>query len=236
MTWLEQLVQHAQENLSGDRELEALWSRGVSDEQVQEFQLGYLENGFPKLDYPKEFSAWFSFNKSRLVDILVIPLTNSLGQIRGLQFRSICRDVKGYLDYIPLNDEPIFFGLGQAMPHIWKSDTICLVEGVFDHLPVQRIFPNTVPTLTSSVSTTFFRFLKRNVKNIWFLYDMDHAGIKGVLEFLSNYKTEFDSILHPQIPRVKTLSGKYCKDPGELWESLGDSKLRDLLVPAFGLV
>lgn len=233
MKWLETLVQYAHANLQGDRELEALWERGASDEQIRDFRIGYLDKQLPLLQNAQEFYSWYGFNKSKLLDVFVFPLTNALGQVKGLQFRRVERRAKGYLDYLPVKDEPAFFGLSQAMPHVWKTRTICLVEGAFDHFPVQRVFPNTVPTMTSSVSTAFYRFLRRNVQEVWFCYDMDSAGRKGVWEFLENYRLEFKRILHPQLPRLVAVNGRLTKDPGELWECLGDDQFRVRLKTAF---
>lgn len=234
MNWLETITQYAHENLRGERELEALWSRGVSDNQIREFRIGYLDKHLPVLQDAKGFLSWYEFNKALLLDAFVFPLTNALGQVKGLQFRRVERGAKGYLDYIPVKDEPSFFGLSQAMPHVWKTRIICLVEGAFDLLPVQRVFPNTVPTMTSSVSTAFFRFLRRNVQEVWFCYDMDRAGWAGVREFIDNYGSHFKRVLHPQLPRLVTVRGKVTKDPGELWESLGDEQFRTRMLAAFG--
>lgn len=233
MTWLETLTQQAHDNLRGSRELEALWSRGVSDNQIREFRIGYLDKRFPILQDAKAFQAWCEFNKAQLVDVFVFPLTNALGQVKGLQFRRVDRAAKGYLDYLPVKDEPAFFGLSQAMPYVWQTQVVCLVEGAFDLLPLQRVFPNTVPTMTSSVSTSFFRFLRRNVREVWFCYDMDRAGREGVREFLANYKSHFKRVLHPQLPRVKSVTGRFAKDPGELWECLGDEQFRIRVLAAF---
>ena len=231
--WLEDLVQHAHANLKGERELEALWVRGVSDEQIQDFRIGYLGDTLPILQNAQDFLAWYKFKQQKLVDVFVFPLTNALGQVKGLQFRRVERKSKGYLDYLPVKDEPAFFGLSQAMPSVWKTQTICLVEGAFDLFPVQRVFPNTVPTMTSSVSTAFYRFLHRNVQDIWFCYDMDFVGSKGAWEFIKSYKSDFRKILHPQLPKVKMPNGNMTKDPGELWECLGDDRLRVCLKNAY---
>jgi DNA primase len=232
MKWLEPLVQYAHHNLRGARELEALWERGASDEQIRDFRIGYLDKQLPVLQNAKEFLSWYAFNKPKLLDVFVFPLTNALGQVKGLQFRRVERRAKGYLDYFAVKDEPVLFGLNQAMPHVWKTQTICLVEGAFDYFPVQRVFPNTVATMTSSVSTSFHRFLRRNVQEVWFCYDMDFSGKKGVREFIKNYRFGFRKILHPQLPRLKTITGQ-AKDPGELWECLGDDQFRVLLKNAF---
>lgn len=232
MRWLDDLVEKAHVNLKGERELEAAWSRGLSDEQIVEFKVGYLDGPISGIAYPKEFLEW-SRPGQKLVDVFVFPLTNALGQVKGVQFRHVKRDVKGYTDYFISKDEPAYFGLAQAMPYVWETRRICLVEGVFDLFPVQRVFPYSVTTMTSSVTTTFYRFLLRNVKEVWFGYDSDGAGRKGVLEFREKYGSTFERIRSPQLPRLKMSNGKLTKDPSELWEVLGSEKLGVYLKTAF---
>lgn len=232
MRWIDALVEQAHANLNEERELEALWVRGCSDEQIASYSIGYL-NGLPKgIPYPDDFVAWSRVGH-KLEDVFVLPLTNALGQVKGVQFRHVDRKAKGYTDYFVGKDEPAFFGFGQAMPHVWATQKVCLVEGAFDLVPIQRVFPFTVPTMTSTVSTTFLRFLKRNVREVWFGYDMDSAGRKGATEFLKENRDNFDRIRVPQFPQVKFADGRRAKDPSDLWEIMGDERLSVYLRSAF---
>jgi len=230
--WLDDLISAANEGLTGDRELEALWSRGCSDEQISGYQVGYL-TGLPQgIPYPDEFLAW-ARSDNKLDDVFTFPLTNCLGQVKGVQFRHVDRKAKGYTDYLTAKDEPVFFGFAQAMPAMWATQKICLVEGAFDLFPIQRVFPFTVPTMTSNVSSTFFRFLKRNVREVWFGYDMDSAGRKGAFDFAKKHGRDFSKVKIPQFPQVKFLDGRRAKDPSDLWEVMGDERVGVYLRAAF---
>lgn len=232
MRWIDVFVEKAHANLNEERELEALWVRGCTDEQIKEYQIGYLDGAPHGVDYPEEFVSWAKVGR-KLSDVFVFPLTNSLGQVKGVQFRHVDRKAKGYTDYFVAKDEPAFFGFGQAMPHVWATQKICLVEGAFDLVPIQRVFPFTVPTMTSTVSSTFLRFLKRNVREVWFGYDMDSAGRKGAAEFVKENRENFDRIRVPQFPQVKFSDGRRAKDPSDLWEVMGDERLGVYLKAAF---
>jgi hypothetical protein len=94
--WLESLVTHAATRLD-ERVREAFSSRGVTDEQISVYQMGYLDRELPTLDYPQEFLDW-SHHGEKLDDVLVLPLTNTLGVIRGVQFRHVDRDRTGYME------------------------------------------------------------------------------------------------------------------------------------------
>lgn len=222
MTWLETLVEFAQANL-GERELEALWMRGVSDEQIEQFRIGYLDGKLPRLDDAKAFLDW-CWQGRKLQDVHVFPLTNSLGHVKGVQFRYVDRERKGYMDYMAAEDEPILFGLAQAMPAIWETGWVFLVEGVYDLAPIQRVFPNVVATLTDRVTRVFTRLLRRLVDEIWLGYDMDQPGREACERFVKFHGREFKTRV-VQYPRIQALGGQgLIKDPGDLWEAWGDER------------
>lgn len=221
--WLETLVAWAHTQL-GDREREALWMRGVSDEQIELFRLGYLDGELPELDQGDVFIE--KYHRSHwLRDVFVLPLTNTLGQVKGVQLRHVDRAKKGYSDFSPFEDEPVLFGLAQAMPHVWESQSIWLVEGAFDLFPIQRFCPNVVPTLTNRLTEPVARLLRRLVDEIWLAWDMDSEGRKATWRAVKEYDQDFQ-IHDVKLPRPLLLDGKRrAKDPSELWEVWGDARL-----------
>lgn len=230
MTWLDDFARGASQALE-DRALEALYARGVTDEQVSTFGFGFIDRRLPDLDYPKHFLDW-CFNGAKLDDMLVLPLTNTLGEIKGFQFRHVERDQGGYKDYLPDRAEAVLFGLGQALPHVWASRRIFLVEGAFDLCPLQRYFPDVVATLTADVPERVVRILRRiQVRDIFVAYDNDKTGRESSTEIQHQYGKEFDVHLL-RCPPLKTVNGKTTKDFGELWETLGEEgfrqRIRDL--------
>lgn len=222
MTWVDTLVDFAHGNLE-DREREALWARGVSDEQIDLFRLGCMKKRLPDMGAPKEFMEW-CWQGRKLDDVFLIPLTNTLGHVKGLQFRPVERDKSGYSDYMVAEDEAVMFGLAQAMPHVWAAKAIWIVEGAFDLAPIHRVFPNVVATMTARVTAPLVRILRRNVDDVWDGYDNDDAGRRGWGLFEQYHGREFGT--HAlQYPRVKRLGGnKWVKDPNELWEAWGDER------------
>jgi len=221
--WLETLVDWAQSQL-GDREREALWSRGVSDEQIELFRLGYLDGELPELPKGDEFIEKYQ-RTHWLHDVFVLPLTNTLGQVKGLQLRHVDRERKGYSDFTPYEDEPILFGLAQAMPQVWETQSVWLVEGAFDLFPLQRVCPNVVPTLTNRLTEQFATLLRRLVTDIWLAWDMDPKGREAVWRAIREYRQDFE-IHDVKFPRPLKLDGKgRVKDPSELWEVWGDARL-----------
>lgn len=234
MTWLNTLVDYAHANLQGSRELEELWSRGVSDEQTSLYQLGYLDRALPPLKGAEEFLEWAN-GGSKLADVFLLPLTNSLGQTKGLQFRHVQREVKGYMDYFAARDEPIFFGLSQAMPHVWETGRACLVEGGFDLFPMQRLFPGTIATLTSKVSGSLAKLLRRTATEVLMGYDLDKPGRDGITHFVHEYASNFEKVRVPNCPVIRRADGKPAKDPADLWEAMGDESFGVYMKSAFAI-
>ncbi len=222
-TWLDSLVEYSQ-GLMEDEVREALWTRGATNAQIDSYRLGYLDNELPALKYPKDFLEW-SANGATLRNMIVLPLTTSSGEIRGLQFRNLNPAIKGYRDYIPYQEEPVFFGLSQAVSAMWETEQACVVEGAFDLFPVQRQCPGTVATLTSHVTGELARLLGRFLGTLWVFYDRDSAGFEGTQKMLkSEYRNQF-TIQAIRIPKIPKIVGEgWIKDPAELWEAWGDER------------
>lgn len=222
--WVESLALRAHENLP-DQIREALWSRGVSDGQIDLYRIGWLDSSLPEgPSYGSDFIGWWENNRWQLDDVLVFPLTNTLGHMRGLQFRHVDRARKGYLDYFAAKDEAVFFGLGQAAPYMWASESVWLVEGNFDLLPLQRHRPNIVSTLHAGVPNQLWRVLRRLVSKVYIAYDNDSTGRDVAYEIVKD-KREYFEFKIVKVPPAPLRSGRVATDPNELWESWGDARL-----------
>ena len=226
MTWLDDLVDFAASQLD-EQGLEALRARGVTEDQAQLYRIGYLDRHLPPLQGAEAFDKWAK-GGARLDAVFVLPLTNVLGEIQGLQFRHVERSRSGYSDYILDQGEAVLFGLAQAVPHIWKSESVFLVEGGFDLFPIQRTLPGVVATLTARVPDTFLRFLRRLVRDVWLGWDNDSTGRASCGKFINRFGSEFTT--HPVVyPKVPKIEGGLSKDPGELWESWGEARFSEYL-------
>lgn len=206
--WLNELVATAAANLPEVEE--DLWARGMSPDQGMSLQVGYLPS-LPDGEYPDNFVRWFSNRE----DVYVFPLTTFRNTITGIQVRYRDRDKKGYSDFYVSKTEPSFFGLGLAAPHIFRTRSAIVVEGVFDFFPVHRFAPQTFATLTAATDSNLSRSLRRVVDNVTCFYDRDFPGKKGFFDLRESmqgievYRWEYPP----------TFTGK---DPGEMWEQFGE--------------
>jgi len=225
--WVETLVNYAKGGLD-ERVREALWTRGASEDQIDLLQIGYLNKELPPAEYPADFLEW-CWHGRKLADSFVFPLTNPLGEVLGFQFRGVERS-STYSDYFLTRAEPVYFGLGQAMPSIWEHEAIMPVEGVFDYFPTQRVVPYSVSTLTAKVSGNLLRACRRIVKRWRFFYDNDAIGIRVYSAFVKEYGGQFEEVRSVGYPiGVKLPNGKAIKDPGDLWEAWGDDRFKSFL-------
>ena len=218
MSWLDELADFAFHQMP-EHGREELLSRGVSDEQAEIYQIGYLDKELIP-NVPEDFSEW-SKQGLKLDQVFVFPLTTAMGEIRGFQFRHVDRKKSGYMDYFLDRREACLFGLKQAVEPIWTSRSVYLVEGVFDLFPIQRATPNVIATLTAYANKSTVRLLKRISRKVWLGYDMDKPGLEGRNQFYRNYNSFFQ-VYTVEYPKV---NGTFIKDPGELWEVWGDSQL-----------
>jgi len=223
--WAEDLVNKAHESLLESPDtLEKLWARGASNDQIQSFSLGVLTEGLP-CECDPAFVAWFK-RGAPLEEAWVFPLTNTLGKVRGFQFRSTCPERKGYRTYLISKEEVALFGLAQTMSFIWASRQVFLVEGVFDVFPVQRVLPWVLPTLTANVGVDLFRLLKRFVEAVWIGYDADSSGRRGA----KHVATMFRNVgISTHVVNFPALPSAGVKDPSELWGAWGSPRFEQFL-------
>jgi Toprim-like len=220
MTWLDELVTYAAEHIT-ERERDALLGRGVSSGQIELYGLGHLDGELPE-GLPDDFAQWAA---DKIDDVYLLPLTTTLGDVRGLQLRHVDRKKPGYQDYFDKpggRSEACLFGLGQAISHMWESGSVTLVEGAFDLFPIQRATPAVVSTLTAHVAAQLVRVLRRTVKRVHLCYDNDAGGEKGVRDFRKTHGREFEVYV---VGYPTAINGAKVKDPGDLWEVWGDSQL-----------
>lgn len=229
MSWTLEMVAAAHASLTtSDRE--SLWRRGVSDEQIDTFQMGILPGAMlpATVAAPPKFQAWWAVHRERFRNPLVFPLTSTLGSVHGLQFRDLDPKRKGYMDYFECKEEPALFGLAQAMPHVWVTDAVWLVEGVFDLCPVQRHVPNVISTLHAGVSNQLRRLLHRVARKLVVAYDMDSTGRKVSNDMARDLRDVFD-VKVVCFPRVRLPTGNTTKDPNDLWSVWGDKPLGEFI-------
>jgi DNA primase len=177
--FLDVLVQNLHGALSRyDVAKEYLCSRLVTEEEIQEFRIGYSKVVSASDDGSEDFEFFLKeTHKGRSFEQKIIfPLYDVIGRATGLFGRSI--DTKEFKFY--LNREGKYtgtlVGLYQALPYIYASGRVYVVEGPFDMLAFRKVYKNTVGALTAGLSEAQHELLSFFAKEIVTVFDSDKPG------------------------------------------------------------
>ncbi|NER47605.1 MAG: DNA primase [Symploca sp. SIO1A3] len=198
-----QFYQHALRHRQGQQALEYLHDqRGLQEETIQQFQLGYAPAGWDTLykylveqkGKPVQQVAEAGLIKPRnkgngyydsFRDRLIIPIRDTQGRVIGLGGRSLGNEQPKYLNSpeTPLfNKGKILFALDKARDSIRKQDQAVVVEGYFDAIALHAVgITNVVASLGTALSQEQVRQLLRYTesKQIILNFDADAAGTKA---------------------------------------------------------
>jgi DNA primase len=168
---------------------EYLYSRGLTDEDIKKFEIGYVKYANIKKDDSEDYKAlWERTHELRsLQKKIIFPLKNLLGNVHGLCVRDIKNKI--YIQYFLGEAKKIgaFFGLQEALPHILKTRKVFVHEGAFDSISFAQVFPNTVSSLTSFLNEQQYELLRFFADKIILVYDKDKAGNTGYQKSIEYY-------------------------------------------------
>lgn len=199
--------------------LQYLYQRGVTEEAVRKFRLGYaldkgsaLVNASKAAGYDpevlKKLGLIGTSSDGRLYDRfrgrVIFPIINSAGKVVAFGGR----DLKGSpAKYINSPESSLYkksnelYGIYQARADIVKEDKCYLVEGYLDVIGMwQSGMRNTVASSGTALTDGQIALIHRFTENITLIYDGDAAGIKASLrgiDMLLNHKMKVKVLLLP---------------------------------------
>ncbi|MFC2123459.1 DNA primase [Bacteroidota bacterium] len=215
--------------------------RGLSEETIKKFELGY---SFEKWDgliteaeekgYQQEFleKAGLILTKEnktydRFRGRVVFPIHNLTGKAVAFGAR-IMKDEKNQPKYInsPETDvyhkSSILYGLFQSRQAIRQMDNCYLVEGYTDVISLHQAgVENVVSSSGTSLTIDQIRLIKRFTENITVLFDGDDAGIKASLRGI-------DMILESGL-NVRALVFPDGEDPDSYSRRIGSAEFREYI-------
>lgn len=182
--------------------LQYFYQRGVTDEAIRKFRLGYnLDSGHALADAAKldgmdlkslaEVGVLGESQKmpgtfyDRFRGRVIFPVMNPSGKVVALGGR----DLKGGMaKYINSPESSIYkksnelYGIFQAKSEIAKQDNCFLVEGYMDVIGMwQSGMENVVASSGTALTDGQINMIHRFTENITLIYDGDAAGIKASL-------------------------------------------------------
>ncbi|MBS1996594.1 MAG: DNA primase [Cyanobacteria bacterium SZAS LIN-2] len=194
------LLQDPHEGIVGRKYLA---DRGLSQETIEKFKLGYAPNAWDGLltyltDKAKaspatleeaglvrkraETSGHYDLYRNRLM----IPICDSEGRVIAFGGRTLGDD---QVKYINSPETPIYtkgqhlFGFNLAKTAIKEKDSVIVVEGYFDAITSHQYgYTNTVAVLGTALTEPQAKLLVRYTesKRVYLSFDADAAGVKAV--------------------------------------------------------
>ncbi len=223
--------------------LSYLHSRGLSDDVINKFGLGFCSD---------EWSAFtdYALKSGYSLDVLVksgltivredsdkrfdrfrgrvmFPIYSISGRVLGFSGRVLSKE-KQVAKYVNSPDSEIYskshilYGLYQARNAINRANKCYLVEGNVDVISMfQSGVENAVASCGTSLTTEQIRLIKRYTPNVTVLYDGDQAGIKAALRAVNML---FEEGMH-----VRVVLFPDGEDPDSYAQKYGSTQLQDYL-------
>ncbi len=240
-------MQQFESNLTGTADgreigLSYFRHRGISDEMIKKFHLGYALEQSDAL-YRKAVDRGFSekyllatglcarTDKGRVYDRfrgrVIYPVQTLSGKVVAFGGRTLKTD-KSMAKYVNSPESDIYlkrkvlYGLYQAKQSIVKKDHCYLVEGYMDVISMyQSGVTNVVASSGTSLTTEQVSLIHRFTENVTVIYDSDAAGIKASLRGIDMLLAEGLNVKVVQFPEGE--------DPDSFAQSHSSSEVEEYL-------
>jgi len=221
--------------------LSYLRERGIRDDIITKFELGYCPDGkdlftraAEREGYKMEFLEKTGLTirrddwvRDRFGGRVIFPVHNVAGRVIAFGGRTLTNDKK-VAKYLNSPESDIYhkgrtlYGIYQAKRDITRLDKCYLVEGYTDVLSFHMAgIENVVASSGTSLTIDQIRLIRRFSPNITIVYDGDDAGIKASLRGI-------DMVLEEGI-NVKVLPLPRGEDPDTFARSMSASELTEYI-------
>lgn len=205
--------------------------RGLDNEGVSEFSLGYSDSTFPLLRAVRDKSLnEEDFEKAGLIvpdgrggkrdyffNRIMFPIFSASGNIIGFGARALGDEQPKYINSAENNvfkKGNFLYGLHLSKKHIFDANTAVLVEGYMDFISLYRSgVKNCAAQLGTACTDNQAAILKKMAERVVIMYDSDNAGLNAAMRSIP--------ILLKSGLAVYVFKYSQFKDPDELAASLG---------------
>ncbi len=196
--------------------LEYLTKRGISEETIKEYKIGYSAKGYESLQehlsgkFDKEIleAAGLIIKREqekgyvdRFRNRIMIPITDESGTIVAFGARATEEGQNPkYLnspDTVLYNKSRILYGIDTAKDTIKEEDAIIIMEGYFDVISAQAAgLKNCVASCGTSLTTDHIKLIAKysQSRRIYLAFDTDSAGIKATERGAETIKEVFSGL------------------------------------------
>lgn len=229
------------EHLSGPA-LAYLQRRGLTDETIATFELGFAPDGWDGL---LKHARVKGISEKQLLDAgllienpesgrvydrfrarVMFPIRDHLGRLVGFGGRVLDDTKPKYLntpETEAFRKGELLYGLDKARAHLGKDAELIVVEGYMDVITMhQHGFTGAVASLGTALTAEHATLLERlGAQGITLMFDRDEAGLKATLSGL-------DQVLGAKF-RVRATSVPSGKDPADALLAGDDQGIRQAL-------
>lgn len=225
---------------NGQKALEYLYKRELSDEIINHFEIGYApehsnalykllnDKGYQVSDMiklgvvkQKDDGSYYDLFSHRII----FPITNAKGSVVGFSGRTL--NPKDSIKYVN-SPETVIFKKGQLLYHfnealseIRKNKQVILYEGFFDVISSYKAgIKHGVATMGTALTIDQAKLIKQFTDSIIIAYDGDDAGVKATLQAIQ--------ILEKVRLKTEILTIPEQMDPDEFIKAYGDEKFEIL--------
>ncbi|MFO8057309.1 MAG: DNA primase [bacterium] len=189
------------ESEQGQKARDYLDQRGLSQETIKRYGLGYAPGGWSTamdslvekgIEASDLYAAGLIIPRKqgggyydRFRERLMFPIMDVQGRVRGFGGRLI-EDHPDQPKYLNTPETPVFkkgsgfFGLYQAKEAIRKTNRAVIVEGYMDQIALHQAgIPYAVATLGTALTREHAYALKRYAADVFMVFDPDEAGTRA---------------------------------------------------------
>lgn len=202
--------------------LSYLRSRNILSNIVKSHNIGFIKKFHAISGDSEEANKWnqtFCSGKFISTNKLIFPHHDDNEKVIAFSTRSLSS--KYYSHFIPeyASFKGIFWGWKPALPHIWKSRSVIITEGIFDLLSIANIRPDSICSLTRTLTEGQFRRILRYVDSVTLAFDMDEPGRKGCDYWAERFQQEGKRTTILSYP-YKDLNEWWVADPRNMIQAL----------------
>ncbi|EKE11362.1 MAG: hypothetical protein ACD_15C00101G0010 [uncultured bacterium] len=242
---------HLLQTEAGKKILEYLRERGINDQSIKNFRLGYAPSGWNNASQflQKKGYTIFEIAKTGLLveknnqndattsyydrfrDRIMFPIADTNGKIVGYSARVAPGGDETQAKYVNTPETEVYhksrilYGMNRAKADIRQQDWILLAEGQMDVIASHQAgLKNTVAVSGTALTQEHLGIIKRYTNNIRMCFDMDSAGEMATKKSIKLCFEKEMSVFVVTIPNGKDAADLAKNNPNALVESVGNAK------------
>ena len=248
-------------NPVGQPALQYLKRRGLSEETIRRFCLGYAPKSWDRLlrHFSRKEVSLQLVEKAGLIvarkqadgyydrfrDRIVFPICNVNQQVVGFGGRVLDDSLPKYLnspETAVYHKSRTLYGLNLAKDQCKSSDAVYIVEGYLDLLALhQHGIRNAVATLGTALTADHVRLLARYASRMILVYDSDQAGIRSAQRCIEIFWKEHVNFKRGDVFKDEQADTRILvlpegHDPDSFLNEFGAEKFLDAAAQAPGMI